>query len=113
MVPYSGKISQVVHFYHFIGLIFVDTCTHTHYILCNQENFMSRLGNHLPKLKIGPLVNFLLYGVLLNTILAAIVCTVVSRVSTHGHLNITHDFGQREVLTQDINSIIFVWKLQQ
>ena len=113
MVPYSGKISQVVHFYHFAGLIFVDTHTHTHYILCKRENFVSWLGNHLPKLKIGPLVNFLLYGVLLNTILAAIVCTVVSHVSTHGHLNITHDFGQHEVLTRDINFIIFVWKLQQ
>ena len=76
LIPYSRKISQMVDLYNFTGLIFVDECTHAHYALYSWAYFVSRGSST----KIGPLENFLMYGissymVIWVKVIIAIICT--------------------------------------
>ena len=52
--------------YHFVGLIFVDVCTHIHYVLYIRGFFVGLLfavrWSSAKAAKIGPLKNFPLYG---------------------------------------------------
>ena len=47
------QFSRMVDLYHFMGLIFIDMCTHTHYVLYNRVYFtglICTVGSHLWKL---------------------------------------------------------------
>ena len=56
----------MVELYHFVGLIFVDACTHAHYVLYNWAHFAGLIfavrWSSTKTVKIGPLENFLLYS---------------------------------------------------
>ena len=58
----------MVDLYNFVGLIFADECTHTHCVLYNQAYFVGLIfvvkQTSAKTAKIGPLKNFLLYGIL-------------------------------------------------
>ena len=60
------QFSWMVDLYYFVGLIFMDTSTHAHYVLYNRAffrefNFVVRQSS-TKTMKIGPLEIFLLYG---------------------------------------------------
>ena len=61
------QFSWMVNVYYFMGLIFVDGCTHAHYVLYNQAYFMGLIFTvcrlSVKTAKIGPLENFPLYGI--------------------------------------------------
>ena len=55
----GAQFPRIVHLYHFTGLIFVDTHTHTHYVLYNQAYFVGLIFTvrrlSAKTVKIGPL----------------------------------------------------------
>ena len=57
----------MVDLYNFVGLIFADGCTHAHCVLYNQAYFVGLIfvvrRSSVKTAKIGPLENFLLYGI--------------------------------------------------
>ena len=61
------RFSWMVDLYHFVGLIFTDTCTHAHYVLYNPTYFVGLIfvarGSSAKTMKIGPRKIFPLYGI--------------------------------------------------
>ena len=58
----------MVDLYHFAGLNFIDSCTHTHYALYNQAYFVDLIftvrQSSTKNAKIGPLENFPPYSII-------------------------------------------------